>query len=126
MIYCCGCQSDVEARLTNGAEIYPHRPELQDIPFWRCDGCGNYVGCHHKTSQPTQPLGVIPTPELRQARQALHEAIDPLWKSGRMNRKQVYALISQELNYRFHTANVRNLAEVNRVHQVLRTIKQNA
>lgn len=26
-IFCCGCGADVEARLTSGAEIYPHRDD---------------------------------------------------------------------------------------------------
>jgi hypothetical protein len=67
-IYCCGCESAVQARLTDGREIYPHRPDLADLPFWKCDGCGNHVGCHHKTNDRTRPLGNIPTPEIRIAR----------------------------------------------------------
>ena len=37
LIYCCGCAQDVTARLTDGSEIYPHRLDLADIPFWVCD-----------------------------------------------------------------------------------------
>jgi len=77
-IFCCACKSDVNARLTNGSEIYPHRSDLSSIPFWKCDDCGNFVGCHHKTSKPTQPLGHIPTPEIRKARQHIHMILDPL------------------------------------------------
>lgn len=60
-IFCCCCENDVHARLTDGREIYPHRHDLYSLPFWRCDGCGNHVGCHHKTKDRTRPLGVIPT-----------------------------------------------------------------
>lgn len=60
-IYCTGCGKDVQARLTDGAERYPHRPDLYELPFWKCDTCGNYVGCHHKTRAPTKPLGCIAT-----------------------------------------------------------------
>lgn len=28
-IYCTGCEEDVEARLTDGQERYPHRPDLE-------------------------------------------------------------------------------------------------
>jgi hypothetical protein len=28
MLYCCGCQKDVPARLTDGREVYPHRLDL--------------------------------------------------------------------------------------------------
>lgn len=67
-LYCCGCKTKVSARLTDGAEVYPHRPDLHDLPFWRCDACGNFVGCHHRTKKRTGPLGCIPTPEVRWAR----------------------------------------------------------
>ncbi len=68
-IFCCGCKADVRARLTSGKEIYPHRSDLSSLPFWRCDGCGNFVGCHHKTKDRTRPLGCIPTPEIKEERQ---------------------------------------------------------
>lgn len=64
-IFCCGCGVDVQARLTDVAEIYPHRDDLHSLPFWRCDACGNSVGCHHKTQNPTRPLGCIPTNEIK-------------------------------------------------------------
>jgi hypothetical protein len=35
-IYCTGCKSDVEARLVDGAEVYPHREDLASLPFWKC------------------------------------------------------------------------------------------
>ena len=69
---------DVEVRLTNGAEIYPHRKDLSELPFWKCDTCGNFVGCHHKTGDPTKPLGVIPTSEIKRARQHIHRILDPI------------------------------------------------
>ena len=88
-LYCCGCSTDVNARLTDGREIYPHRPDLYSLPFWRCDNCKNYVGCHHKSKNRTHPLGCIPTPEIKEARKKIHAIIDPMWKSGAMTRKDV-------------------------------------
>lgn len=82
-IYCSGCGVKVKARLTDGGEIYPHRPDLSDLPFWKCDTCGNYVGCHHKTEDRTRPLGIIATPELRNAKNHIHRILDPLWQTGR-------------------------------------------
>lgn len=77
-IYCCGCEKKVPARLTDGAEIYPHRHDLSGLPFWKCDTCGNFVGCHHKTKNRTRPLGCIPTPEIKEARKRIHSLLDPL------------------------------------------------
>jgi len=68
-IWCCECSIKVKARLTDGSEIYPHREDLYSLPFWKCDQCGNFVGCHHKLkSNPNQPLGCIATRDIRKAR----------------------------------------------------------
>ena len=115
-ITCCGCnQEKVEARLTDGSEIYSHRTDLYELPFWKCDTCGNFVGCHHKTANRTQPLGCIPTKELRTARSAIHKVLDPLWKSGKLKRGEVYKHLSDVLGYRYHTANIRSVEEVDKI-----------
>jgi hypothetical protein len=101
----------VDARLTDGGEIYPHRPDLYELPFWRCDGCRNFVGCHHKTRNRTAPLGCIPTAELKEARKHLHALIDPIWQSGKMGRKELYAAISRDVGWNYHTATTRTIEE---------------
>ncbi|MBY0256178.1 zinc-finger-containing protein [Methylobacterium sp.] len=75
--FCPGC--GVAARLTNGAEVYPNRPDLADKPIWKCEVCPDaYVGCHPGG---TEPLGTPAGPELRRARIVLHrDMVDPLWK----------------------------------------------
>jgi hypothetical protein len=109
-IYCAGCYGYVNARLTSGKEIYSHRPDLAHLPFWKCDACGNYVGCHHKTKDRTRPLGIIPTNEMREVRQKIHALIDPLWQLGKRHRKAVYAMMAKELNIRsYHTADLHSL-----------------
>lgn len=122
-IYCCGCSGKVPARLTDGAEIYPHRRDLSTLPFWKCDSCGNHVGCHHKTSNPTNPLGCIPTPEIKSARQHIHRILDPIWKSKRMTRRAVYAEVAQRLGRKdYHTANIRSLDEARHVYRIVKEI----
>ena len=111
VIFCCGCGCRVEARLTSGAEIYPHRADLADLPFWKCDKCFNFVGCHHKTKNRTAPLGCIPTPEIKNARKKLHELIDPIWQSGKMSRRELYEAISFEVGWNYHTAKTRSVDE---------------
>ena len=110
-IHCCGCGGEVDARLTDGGEIYPHRPDLRRLPFWRCDACGNYVGCHHKTKNHTEPLGCIPTAELKEARKKLHALIDPIWQSGKMGRRDLYEAISRDVGWNYHTAKTRTIDE---------------
>ncbi len=123
-IFCCGCQTIVKPRITTGEEIYPHRPDLYKLPFWICDACKNYVGCHHKSSNPTKPLGNIPTAELRNARKHIHAILDPLWKSGKMKRGRVYRAISDELGYQYHTAEIKTIDEARRVWMIVDRLRK--
>ena len=120
-LWCCGCQCVVQPRLTNGTQVYPHRPDLSDLPFWMCDGCENYVGCHHKTTDRTRPLGNIPTKDMRNARQHIHRILDPIWKSGKMPRGKLYARIAAELGIEeYHTAEIRTLDDARRVYRIVK------
>ena len=118
-IYCCACNSEVEARLTDGKEIYPHRADLANLPFWKCDRCGNFVGCHHKTKNRTKPLGCIPTPEIREARRHIHVQLDEILKTGNINRQKIYKNLSRKLGYEYHTANIRSLDEARTVYRII-------
>ena len=119
-IHCCACGGDVDARLTDGGEIYPHRPDLHSLPFWRCDACWNFVGCHHKTKNRTEPLGCIPTVELKEARKKLHALIDPIWQSGKMGRRELYEAISREVGWNYHTAKTRTMDEARAAYRAAR------
>ncbi len=125
-IYCCKCETKIDALLTDGREIYPHRSDLHSLPFWKCPTCGNHVGCHHKTKNRTQPLGSIPSPELKRARQHIHAILDPLWKSGRFKRYELYRLISDKTGRRYHTAQIRTLEEAEKVRQIIKEIAQSS
>lgn len=122
MLYCCACQADVDARLTDGKEIYPHRNDLASLPFWKCDACGNFVGCHHKTDDRTRPLGCIPTPEIKNARKHIHDLIDPVWQSGGLKRKALYKKLSEKLGWSYHTAKIRSVEEARDVYKYAREI----
>ena len=115
-IWCCQCEKDIEARLTTGAEIYPHRPDLAWIPRWVCDTCGNHVGTHYKTAAPTKPLGNIPSREIKEARIRIHALIDPAWKRQRVRRGTLYAHLSAALGRPDHTAELRTLAEAEAIY----------
>lgn len=122
-IYCCGCKRVVEARLTYGNEVYPSHKHLHLHPFWKCDHCQNFVGCHHKTADKTKPLGVIATAEIKKARSRIHRKLDPLWKKGLISRKQLYARLSEELGGEYHTANVCSVLESMKVLNALQKIE---
>ena len=123
-IYCCGCESKVDAELTDGREIYRHRPDLHSLPFWKCPGCRNYVGCHHKTKERTKPLGVIPTVEIRNARRHIHNKFDPIWRSKKMSRDEVYRRLSREMGMNeFHAADIKTISEARGVYRAVMRIR---
>lgn len=125
LIYCCGCKRETRPRITNGEEIYPHREDLKDIPFWKCDRCKNYVGCHHKTIDRFRPLGNIPTPEIRRARNFIHEILDPIWKEGHMKRRQVYNFMAKKLRIpEFHTGDIRDIEEAREVYLIAKKLSE--
>lgn len=121
-LFCCECNCVVQPELVDGKEIYPHRPDLADLPFWRCVGCGEYVGCHHKTEDRTKPLGNIPNAKMRKARQEIHKILDPLWKSGKFKRTQIYQKISDAIGWQYHTANLRSIDEARKVYLLVKEI----
>ncbi len=123
-IYCCACGIDVEARLTNGKEVYPHRTDLAAIPIWKCDVCKNTVGCHHKTKDRHRPLGVIPTKKIQTARKLIHSIIDPLWKFDRISRNEIYKIFSKILGRQYHTAEIRTNAEADLIVNEAKKLKE--
>jgi hypothetical protein len=83
------------ALLVPGTQIYPHRPDLARKHFWYC-GCSDaYVGCHEGPEN--RPLGRLANKELREWKKRAHAAFDPIWKSGRMRRREAYARLSKAL-----------------------------
>jgi hypothetical protein len=123
-IYCCGCEKTINARLTDGSEIYPHRADLHSLPFWKCDKCLNYVGCHYKTKNKTRPLGCIPTAEIKNARKENHKILDPIWKSGKIDRKEIYSAISDHIGWNYHTAKIKDIEDAREIYRFIRKFAQ--
>lgn len=122
-IYCISCNKNIDARLTDGSEIYPHRRDLYTLPFWKCDSCGGFVGCHHKTKNRTNPLGNIPSKDIRDARKIIHAILDPLWRGGDFTRKDLYIKLSKSLGRQYHTAELNSMDECNLIIEALKQMK---
>jgi len=104
--------------LTNGAEVYPHRHDLAEVPRWICDICKNHVGTHYKRkSNVTEPLGNIPNKKIKMARMDIHKLIDPLWQAGKMTRGALYAELSEKLGYAYHTGEIKTIEEARKVYK---------
>jgi len=110
-IYCCGCKKITDCELVTGKQIYPNLNNLSTKSFYICI-CGLYVGCHQNTEN---PLGTIPTEEMRVARKTIHKAIDQLWKNKLISRKKIYSFISKEIGFSYHTGATKSIEECRKV-----------
>ena len=114
-IYCCQCGKPQNCEIRKGSDIYPNRPDLARKWFYQCPKCHQWIGCHPGTKN---PLGVIPTQEMKKARMIIHDLIDPLWKKGIISRGKLYRLISKELHIEhYHTGWTRSLRECRDVYR---------
>ncbi len=95
MTTCIHCKQ--ECRLTNGKEIYPHRPDLYNKRIWKCDPCNATVGCHPGG---TNALGFAANKQTRDARMKLHNLrLDPIWKNAESGKKQVRSCVYRYLSH---------------------------
>lgn len=122
-IFCVECQKDIEPKLVSGAMVYPRSPKLAHDKFWMCNSCKNFIGCHKNANKnKLKPLGVIANKELKQARIKIHSVLDPIWREEKMKRGQVYAVLSKELGYTYHTGELRSIDEARRVWKIVAEI----
>jgi hypothetical protein len=97
------------ATLTDGTQIYPHRPDLWHKRVWKCPTCpDSYVGCHGETDD---ALGRPAGPELRRSRMDTHAVLDPLWRNRdgsrtAVSRSIVYGFLRHALRLRRADAHV--------------------
>lgn len=120
-LYCCSCGKEVEACLVKGDKIYPHRPDLYKKNFYQCPKCGQYVGCHKDT---TRPMGCIPSEAVKIGRKKIHAILDPIWKSGKLTRKEIYKRISDRLGYTYHTGETKSVSECMLVYDIVMEIRE--
>ena len=85
--YCGG-----RAELTSSAEVYGGKYYGM---IYLCRPCWAYVGCHPGTKN---PLGRVANAELRNWKMKAHAVFDPIWKSGKMTRRETYEYLAEKLN----------------------------
>lgn len=87
-----------EAPWVSNEQIYGKRYGASYMCYY-CKDCDAYVGCHNNTGK---PLGTMANKELRTWRMKAHAHIDPIWKSGRLKRGQVYARLRKHFGREIH------------------------
>ena len=60
-------------------------------------------------------MGVIATPEVKNARKHIHALIDPLWKEKKIRRGKLYALLSEKMGYQYHTGELTCIEDARKV-----------
>jgi hypothetical protein len=85
-VFCAYCMERAKLMLTSS-----HRYAQDYGPIWECDGCQAWVGCHPGT---WRPLGRLANHTLRKLKRQVHEAFDPIWKSGAVTRGEAYHLLA--------------------------------
>jgi len=63
-------------KLTNGAALYPDKPEWKSRMYYRC-GCGASVSCHPGTGI---AAGRPASAATRYLRSKAHDVFDPIWR----------------------------------------------
>lgn len=111
MVICPYCNT--QAELLTGEELYPFHPHLAQKHFYNCTPCDSRVGCHPPMDSKyggigdgTVPMGTMANAELRRARQAAHDALDPMFRSNVMSRQSAYVWLAREMGLRFHDTHI--------------------
>lgn len=87
-----------EAEWVENKEIYG-RNYGKSYMCYLCKPCNAYVGCHQNTKK---ALGIMANKELREWRKKAHANIDPVWRSGKMKRKDVYGFLNKVFGFEVH------------------------
>ena len=78
-----------------------------------------------KNNDSKKPLGIIPSPRIKKARNEIHKILDPLWKNGKYTRTELYKMISIHIGYNYHTAEIRDIEIAKKVYLFLKFLNKN-
>jgi len=83
------------AVLRASRDVYPGKKDYGN--FWVCPTktCDAFVGCHKDT---IRPLGELADAETRKWRKHTHICFDPIWKTGKMDRKEAYRILAAHMH----------------------------
>ena len=105
--------------MVGGDAVYPRRKDLYYKNFWQCPECKGFVGTH-KRGLSKKPLGCIPDAQMKKARMHIHKILDPIWKSGRTDRSELYEELSEFIGEEYHTAELRSVELARDVYAYIR------
>lgn len=86
------------AFLRPASVVFGRNAREPKAPFYVCaryPACNSYVAAHRGSRL---PMGTLADPALRRKRVQAHAALDRLWQSGLMTRKQAYLWLQARLD----------------------------
>jgi len=89
---------DQPAKYAPNEEFYGKRYGKSYMCYF-CKPCGAYVGTHNNTER---ALGTMANQELRNWRKKAHTMFDPLWRDGKMTRKEAYRWLKEKTGKWIH------------------------
>jgi hypothetical protein len=103
-----------EAEWIDNKEVYGKRFGKSYMCYY-CKDCDAYVGCHNNTKK---ALGTMANKELREWRMKVHAILDPLWKSGKQTRGQVYQFLQDAFGEPIHIGE----SDIERCKEIIKTL----
>ena len=107
-VYCLECERMVKALLVTGKEVEPNKPNVADNFFYQCNTCKCYVGCHKNAQSRTEPLGVIPSEHVRQARWRVYNGFCIVAAHHDCKMVVIYKKLAKKIGKRITIANIRS------------------
>jgi ssDNA-binding Zn-finger/Zn-ribbon topoisomerase 1 len=76
-------------------------------------GCSRFPDCRatHGAHPNGRPMGTPANAETKEARCLAHEAFDPLWKSGKMERANAYLWLAEQMGIPFGDCHIGNFSK---------------
>lgn len=121
--YCTHCNQEVEAFSAPASDIFgPHFRFANQIVYV-CPYCKNYV----EANRDFKPAGVIPTAELRKAKNYILSVLNPVFDRKMMSRKEVYLKLSKvvyENRKNLKISDIRDLDEARKVYAAVKKFRE--
>ena len=123
-VYCLGCNRLVKALLVKGVDVEPNVNLIADDFFYQCSTCKGYVGCHKNAKNRTEPLGVIPSEHIRQARLRVYNGFCIVAEHHKCTIAVIYKKLAKKIGKRITIAKIKSNDEAIDILKILDEIYQ--
>ncbi|WP_333647993.1 zinc-finger-containing protein [Lacrimispora sp.] len=115
-----------ECNLCDGKVVYISNAKIYGKQYgsgycYYCTSCGAFVGTHEP--RPREALGILANKEMREWKIKCHGLFDPLWKSKKKKRAQLYSALASQMGIPMNQCHFGyfDLVELKRAYEILKT-----